>query len=373
MAKEKEKDDDDKGKEKEPEIVIVTDDPKNLDAVQSPATDDVDLPPSKKKDKPKEADEDEPEDEPEEDKEEARLGESEELEREAEAKEKQKATHKSRRQRQKEAERRLRTERDFLERRNEAVEKELIALRKRMDSTDKSGLDQRIQYTKSQIARAEKIAADATTAGKGDEAIEAIKLRDNMRDSLRNMEERKEQIEKQEREPPREQIDPALAREARGWMKRTAWYDPQLRDQDSKIARALDIAVEEDGFDPTTPEYFEELDKRIAKVLPHRAKKGKKRDDDADDEDIEDQDEDEEETPRRRQARSNGKDRGQQRPSGGPRFRTGGPGRDLRSNEVFLSPERIAAMKEVGAWDDPVLRQKYLKKYQEWDRDNPRE
>jgi hypothetical protein len=364
MAKDKEKDDD---APDQPEIVIVTDDPKNLDAQQGPLTDDGDLPEKpKSKEKPKDEgdDQDEPEDEPEE----SRLGESEELEAEAEAKDKAKAQHKSRRQRQKEAERRLRTERDFLEKRNEAVEKELMTLKKRMDSTDKSTLEGRINHTKTQIARAERIHADAIAAQKGDEATEALKIRDNLRESLRRDEERYVSLEKEERDPPAraEAPRPEVIKNARDWMGRTKWYDPQLRDQDSKIVRALDIAVEEDGFDPGTSDYFEELDRRIAKYLPHRSKKAKKREAEHDDEDVEDLD-DEEERPQRRTAKTNGN---VQRPSGGPRFRTGGPGRQLKDNEVFLSPDRIAAMKEVGAWDDPVLRQKYLKKYQQWDIDH---
>jgi hypothetical protein len=357
MAKDKEKDDDTPDV---PEIVIVTEDAKDLEAVQGPQTDDEELP-RKPREKATPEDEEQDEDEPEED---ARLGASEESEAEAEAKEKAKATHKSRRQRQKEAERRLRTERDFLEKRNEALEKRLMSLERKTDASEKSQLEQRIQYTKAQIAKAERIHSEAIAANKGEEATEALKIRDNLRDALGGMEERRQSFEKEEREPAdRPQApNPKIISNARGWMERTEWYDPQLRDQDSKLVRALDIAVEEDGFDPSTPEYFEELDKRIAKVLPHRAKKGK-RQADADDEDIED---DEDERPQRRSA----KPKNGQRPSGGPRFRTGGSGRDLKANEVFLSPDRIAAMKEVGAWDDPTLRQKYLKKYQDWDREH---
>lgn len=363
MAKEKEKDDDEKGKE--PELVIVTDDERNLEvAPTGPETDHDDLPRPKVKEKPKE--EDDPD---EEDEEESRLGASEEMEREADEKDKQKSAHKSRRQRQKEAERRLRTERDFLEKRNETLEKEVIGLKRRMDSNDKSTLEGRITYTKAQIAKAEKIAADAGTAGKGDEQIEALKIRDNLRDSLRGMEERAvalEKEEKEEKETPA-QPRPEVVKNLRTWMGKTKWFDPQLRDRDSRIVRALDVEVDEAGFDPGSPEYFEELDRRIAEVLPHRA--GKKKAKRTDDEDIdEDEDEDEEETPRRKSAKSNGR-----KPAGGPRFRTGGPGRELKNNEVYLSPARIAAMKEAGAWEDPQLRQKYMKKYQEWDREHAHE
>ena len=38
--------------------------------------------------------------------------------------------------------------------------------------------------------------------------------------------------------------------------------------------------------------------------------------------------------------------------------------------EVYISPERKQALIEAGVWDDPVLRQKYVKRYAEYDRQN---
>ena len=52
----------------------------------------------------------------------------------------------------------------------------------------------------------------------------------------------------------------------------------------------------------------------------------------------------------------------------GPQFRTGGRERPLRKNEVYISPDRKEAMIEAGVWDDPVLRNKYLKSYSDYDK-----
>lgn len=68
-----------------------------------------------------------------------------------------------------------------------------------------------------------------------------------------------------------------------------------------------------------------------------------------------DEDDDEEKRPAKRTS------------NGGPRFRTGSPGRKLGANEVYLSEQRIAAMKEAGVWDDPVARAKQLKRYKQYD------
>jgi hypothetical protein len=41
-----------------------------------------------------------------------------------------------------------------------------------------------------------------------------------------------------------------------------------------------------------------------------------------------------------------------------------------RKTEVYVSPDRKQALIDAGVWDDPVLRTKYVKRYQEYDRLN---
>jgi hypothetical protein len=41
-------------------------------------------------------------------------------------------------------------------------------------------------------------------------------------------------------------------------------------------------------------------------------------------------------------------------------------------NEVVVTPERKQAMVEAGVWDDPVARKRYLKAYQDYDRNTAR-
>jgi len=105
-----------------------------------------------------------------------------------------------------------------------------------------------------------------------------------------------------------------------------------------------------DGWDPRAPEYYDELDKRIARRLPHLAQKGNG-ELDPDEEDL------------------GGKGKEERKPTG-PRFRVGGQERLLKSNEVHISRERREAMVEAGVWEDPILRKKYLKRYAEYDRDH---
>ncbi len=58
-------------------------------------------------------------------------------------------------------------------------------------------------------------------------------------------------------------------------------------------------------------------------------------------------------------------------PRGGPNV---GSGREhaptSTRKEIYVSPERKAALIEAGVWDDAVLRSKYVKRYAEYDRKN---
>jgi hypothetical protein len=353
--------------EKEEGLVIVTDDPKNLD-VPAISEKDEDLPdPKEAKDKgdKKEDQEDKDEDEPE--AEDERLGASEETEAEAEQKKQERASHKTRNQKRKAAEARLRTEVRFLETRNDKLERQIQEIVSRQDSTDKSALDTKISQHKALIRKAESVMAEAVTNSKGDELAEAQRIRDQLRDQLKDFEAAKEDSERapeQEKPPP---PNPKVVANARAWAKRNDWYDFNLKDRDSKIARVIDLEMIDEGFDPATKEYWDELDSRIAEVLPKRVKgKKAKNGRDTEDEDIDD-DEDEDERPKSKKRKER---EGVRAGNGGPKFRTGGPGRDLRANEVYLSRERIEALKEAGAWDDLELREKYLKRYRDYDREH---
>ena len=46
------------------------------------------------------------------------------------------------------------------------------------------------------------------------------------------------------------------------------WYGARGFERQTRLANRLDKDVYKDGFDPTTPEYFEELDKRLRKQAP---------------------------------------------------------------------------------------------------------
>lgn len=271
---------------------------------------------------------------------------------EDDVKEQKRLERKSRRQRQKEARERDKRELEFLRKRNDQVERQLTDLTRRVTANETSQIDARIAQLETGIKKADDVYAQAISAGEGDDAAEAMRIRDQLKDQRDGLKAYKEQGEQA---PQQEGPDPRLVEHVRQWHSRNDWFDFGRRDQDSAIAGAIDDSLALEGWDPTTPEYYAELDKRISAMLPHRAGKGgQQRGNGADD----DYDDDDGQTQQR-----------QQRQPTGPKFRVGGKERPLKSNEVHISKERREAMIEAGVWDDPKTRARYLKRYQEYDRE----
>ena len=136
--------------------------------------------------------------------------------------------------------------------------------------------------------------------------------------------------------------DPEIVRRASSWRSKNEWFDPRGGDADSKIAKAIDDQLYDDGFDPRTPAYWKELDKRIAKQLPHRATRENAGD--------LDDDLDDESSP----TSGSGRERA---PSG--------------KRVVRVSKERIEALKEAGIdVTDRKAMAPYLRQFAKWDKEN---
>jgi len=125
--------------------------------------------------------------------------------------------------------------------------------------------------------------------------------------------------------------NPQLVRQANRWMERNSWYDPKGGDEDSQIAKVIDNRLAEEGYDPASSDYWEELDSRLQKRLPHlynqRSESNRSRP--------------------RSVVTGTGRETG--RASGG--------------NTFVLEPEQVRAMKDAGLWDDPEKRARMIKRY----------
>lgn len=260
-----------------------------------------------------------------------------------------------------------RTEIRFLRTRNEQLERATMDMARRLDGLEKGQLDTKAGQIKGAIAKADATIIRATAAGDEASALEAASLKNNLTENLRLIEERRSTAKRTEpsgggAEQP-EGLPPAVVRNVQNWMERNEWFDPNLSDRDSRIARALDEELLAEGeFDPSSPEYYRELDARIAEERPHLAKGGRRG---SREEDRGGREEREERGDRGGEREERGK---QPAKGGGPRFRVGGQERTLKANEVLVTAERRRALEEMGAWEDPKLRNRYLASYAAWDK-----
>lgn len=273
------------------------------------------------------------------------------------SKKRERESRKARRERQRRARQRNEVELNYLRQQNEQLERRLSELGSRVEKTEIGSIDQRINSVQSQLKVADQVFARAVKAGDEDDIEQATKIRDTLKETLGRLNGAKQELSRRSEESENEpQVDSRLVYHASQWMRSHSWYDPNGSDRDSRRVAAIDDRLVKEGYDPRSPEYWEELSDRVREALPHKFKDRRNGRDD-DDDDLDDDSED-------------ARDRRADRRGSGPRFSTGGRERPLRKNEVYVSPERKQAMIDAGVWDDPVLRNKYLKTYKKWDQEN---
>lgn len=266
-----------------------------------------------------------------------------------------------------------RTEMNFLRKRNEQLERQVSAVALRQTQHERISVNQRLGEVDGKLREVDSIYDKAIINKDEETAAEARRVRadlEGVRDKLREAASESERTERVEAAratepdtPPEKQRAMDRARE---WVGRNSWYDPKLGDERSHFAKVIEDRLSAEGeLTADDPEYWRELDRRIAKHFPDIAKKKpvKTEADDLFDEDDEDEGD---ERPARKPAEP------PKRKSGGPKFSVGGKTRALKPNEVYLSKERRAALEEMGVMDDPILRDKYFKAYQRYDEEEAR-
>lgn len=214
----------------------------------------------------------------------------------------------------------LQARQDAIERRNAGSE---LA---QLDSA-KRNIAQAYSYYKDQIRVASEKGDGATVAEATEKLIQAQRKFDEITAT--------ENAYKQAKTAP-QPLDPRLASHAQKWMSENRWYDPNAKDQDSLVARTVDQRLTEEGWDPTTEAYWDELSARVKKYLPHRISGVKMN----------------------TQAK--------------PKAVVAGSGRDVagsgKKGTYKLSAERVQALKDAGIWDNPRERAEAVKRYRDFDK-----
>ena len=256
--------------------------------------------------------------------------------------ERRRAEKQDRKQRRDEAIKRDKLELDFLRKRNDDLERRVSVQEHRAHTSDLSAYDNALNQATYEADMAEQVFAKAVAAGNGEDAAQAMRLRDKALGRIQQLNEHKQRVAQQAPQRPQQQqqIDETTLRYAKEFIEKNPWYDATGGNEDSAVVIAIDQSLAKDGYDSRTSEYWDELNKRAARRLPERFEKA----------------------PAKREPRE---------PRGGPVV---GSGREhaptSTRREVYISPERKQALVEAGVWDDLVLRSKYVKRYAEYDRNN---
>ena len=244
---------------------------------------------------------------------------------------------KRRKEAQKEREESLRRELSARDRLIEEQNTRLMALERKSSGAEMGQLDAAIKQSAEAANYYKALIADASTKGDGAtvaDATEKMILARQRAEQLGNL---KSQVTKQQSQA-RPALDPRLVSHAQGWMEKNKWYDPAGVDTDSKITLTIDTALASEGWDPKTPEYWQELSSRVKKYLPHRTKS---------------------DTISRERTESR-------------KSTVAGSGREISSSgstgDYKLSAERVQALRDAGMWDDPTKRAESIKRYREYDR-----
>lgn len=221
----------------------------------------------------------------------------------------------------------------MLQRQNQELMERLSVVERKTHAGELAKIDKALEDQELRLEYAKRKIAEATRAQDGDALAQAQEMWYESRqqlETLKNFKKANTAVPKQAPAP-----DPRVQKMAENWIRRTDWYDPQHRDTDSKIIKQIDEELTATGWNPATQDYWDELDERAKKYLPHRYDSGYN-------------------APNQRS-----RPRNMQTSTGRESSNSASP----RRNELVLEPEQVRAMKDAGFWDDPVKRESMIKRY----------
>lgn len=237
------------------------------------------------------------------------------------------------------------------------LSQQVTFLSRRSAGTELSQIDNELQQADSAVDELKDIIKEATAGQQGDVVADAtdrmvrVHQRKQYLTNLRaafieNANKRPQQGGQTQQRPSQEVVNHGSK-----WMSNHSWYNPQGVDMDSRIVRQIDDAVANEGYDPRTPDYWEELTERVTKYLPHKVVA---------------------------QPSGNGQNGGAPDQRSGRRSVVAGSGREGTSaaasgasagkSSFTLSPERVRALKEAGVWDDAQKRDDAIRRYRDYDK-----
>jgi hypothetical protein len=228
---------------------------------------------------------------------------------------------------------------ELLRKQNEDLMSRLAVVEKRTHYADIARIDAAIKEADMNLEYQKLKMSEAMQHGNGDAFNTAQEGWDQAKTTIKDLKALKDsQIRPQQTNSI---PDPRLTRNANAWMEKHSWYDPNGGDPDSRIAKVIDEELVKEGWDPTSNDYWDELDNRLSKTLSHRYN---------DDMDVK---------PSAKRPRSVVTSTGRESVNGSSNRST-----------FVLKPEQVRAMKDAGFWDDQEKRARMIKRYAQEARNN---
>lgn len=243
-----------------------------------------------------------------------------------------------RRQQQRAARERTEAELRMLREQNERLQQQVAQIAGQTNQNAIQSLEKRYQEIQQDIRMAESIMEKAVEANAGADLVKAQQIRDQALAEAQQVAAQHAQLVQQVQAPA---APPPAVNYAQQWAAHNDWFDPQGRDEDSRIAQRIDREMAAEGWNPNTREYWVELTNRCKDAFE--------------------------------EGESEGKSMTSSKPKKAPP--TGQSREHVPTStrkEIYVTPERKQAMIEAGAWDDPVKRQRMLKRYREYDQTSAR-
>jgi hypothetical protein len=227
-----------------------------------------------------------------------------------------------------------------LEKRNEELARRLAAVENTASSFKFAQIDKAVEDEATRVEYAKMKMLQAAQSNDVEAQMEYLEQLTDAKERLKQVQFQKKQQLEQAKSPKQNVPNPIsteVQQNATKWLKRNSWYDPEARDTDSRIAKVVDQELATDGWDPSDPEYWDELDNRLQSRLPHRYT-----------------------------ARGNSNHKRAAGPTASSRVAE----TSAKPGTITLSRDRVQAIKDAGAWDNVEKRNKMIRAYAQYDRQN---
>jgi len=220
---------------------------------------------------------------------------------------------------------------NLLQRRNQELEERLSVVERKTHGADLARYDKAIDDEELRLNYSIAKMREATDNSDG---AAFTKAQEMWYDSRRKVEAMKDYKVRATQNTSQEAgaVNPKLMKLANSWMEKNDWYSPDSNDEDTAIAKIVDNRLVSEGWNPETQDYWDELDTRLQKRLPHRYTQSN------------------DDSSRRR-----------------PKSFVTSSGRESVSrgsgNSFILEPEQVRAMKDAGFWEDTKKRNRMIQRY----------